>query len=92
MELLVLLNIYLSVALYLKFSSISGCFLKFSVQFSDSQISGNFSGDGIGESVGQMLVHLSIEENRQASKTVARIAAQLLESSAARIFYQVNDC
>ncbi|VDM91829.1 unnamed protein product, partial [Onchocerca ochengi] len=41
-------------------------------------ITSNFEDDEIGGAVGQMLVHFSIEENRQAGKVVARIAAQLL--------------
>ncbi|CAG9540208.1 unnamed protein product [Cercopithifilaria johnstoni] len=51
-------------------------------------ITSNFEDDEVGGAVGQMLVHFSIEENRQAGKIVARIAAQLLNFDTASVFYQ----
>lgn len=57
---------------------------------SDYWFIGNFDGEEVGGAVGQMLVHFSIEENRQAGKAVARIAAQLLDSGAANVFHQVS--
>uniref|UniRef100_A0A2K6VKM1 MIF4G domain-containing protein n=3 Tax=Onchocerca TaxID=6281 RepID=A0A2K6VKM1_ONCVO len=51
-------------------------------------ITSNFEDDEIGGAVGQMLVHFSIEENRQAGKVVARIAAQLLNFDTANVFHQ----
>ncbi|VDK84314.1 unnamed protein product [Litomosoides sigmodontis] len=51
-------------------------------------ITSNFEDDQIGGAVGQILVHFSIEENRQAGKAVARIAAQLLNFDTASVFYQ----
>uniref|UniRef100_A0A1I8EXQ0 MIF4G domain-containing protein n=1 Tax=Wuchereria bancrofti TaxID=6293 RepID=A0A1I8EXQ0_WUCBA len=51
-------------------------------------ITSNFEDDEIGGAVGQMLVHFSIEENRQAGKAVARIAAQLLNFDTANVFHQ----
>lgn len=53
------------------------------------QLSGDFDGEESGAAVGQMLVQYSIEENRQAGKAIARIAAQLLDSGAAQCFHQV---
>ncbi|KHN89054.1 hypothetical protein Tcan_02819 [Toxocara canis] len=51
-------------------------------------ITSEFDGEESGAAVGQMLVQYSIEENRQAGKAVARIAAQLLDSGAAQCFHQ----
>ncbi|KAK6109111.1 hypothetical protein QQG55_34710 [Brugia pahangi] len=51
-------------------------------------ITSNFEDGEIGGAVGQMLVHFSIEENRQAGKAVARIAAQLLNFDTANVFHQ----
>uniref|UniRef100_A0A183U448 RPAP3_C domain-containing protein n=1 Tax=Toxocara canis TaxID=6265 RepID=A0A183U448_TOXCA len=53
-------------------------------------ITSEFDGEESGAAVGQMLVQYSIEENRQAGKAVARIAAQLLDSGAAQCFHQVR--
>uniref|UniRef100_A0A915BE25 MIF4G domain-containing protein n=2 Tax=Parascaris univalens TaxID=6257 RepID=A0A915BE25_PARUN len=51
-------------------------------------ITSDFDGEESGAAVGQMLVQYSIEENRQAGKAIARIAAQLLDSGAAQCFHQ----
>ncbi|MFH4974379.1 hypothetical protein AB6A40_001088 [Gnathostoma spinigerum] len=51
-------------------------------------VAGNFENNELADSVGQMLVHYVIEENRQSGRTVARIAAILLNSESARAFYQ----